>query len=132
MGNPVDMTAEATGEDYRRTLELLAQQEVADIVVVIFIPPVVIQPDVVARAIKDVAPLFRQHGKTLLASFMGSRGAPLELGSPGEGFVPSFTFPEAAAAALARVCQYGEWLKRPHGRIPEMKACDFALFHIKD
>jgi len=124
LGNPVDMTAEATGEDYRRTLELLAQQEVADIVVVIFIPPVVIQPEVVAGAIKEVAPVFRKNGKTLLASFMSSRGAPLELGSPGEGFVPSFTFPEAAAAALSRVCQYGEWLKRPHGMVPKIKACD--------
>ena len=124
VGNPVDMTAEATGQDYRSTLEFLAQQEFADIVVVIFIPPVVIQPEVVASAIKQMSPLFRERGKTLLASFMSSRGAPLELGSESEGYVPSFAFPEAAAAALSRVYRYGEWLRQPRGVIPEIESCN--------
>jgi acetyltransferase len=55
---------------------------------------------------------------------MGLRGASLELGSREEGYVPSFAFPENTAAALTRVCEYGEWLKRPEGTIPDLGSID--------
>ena len=122
--NPIDMTAEATAEQYSKVLKLMAQDDGIDIVIVIFIPPVVRQLEAVASAIREVAPQFRQRGKTLLASFMGSRGASVELGSREEGYVPSFAFPESTAAALAAACEYSEWLKRPKGIIPELSGID--------
>jgi acetyl coenzyme A synthetase (ADP forming)-like protein len=122
--NPIDMAAEATAEQYRKALQVLVRDDSIDIVVVIFIPPIVTQPEAVAAAIREVSPEFRQRGKTLLASFMGLHGASLQLGSPDAGYVPSFVFPEATAAALAAVCDYGDWLKRPKGVIPELKGVD--------
>jgi len=124
VANPLDMTAEATAEEYSQALSFLAQDDRVDIVIVIFIPPVVTQPEAVASAIREVAPQFRQRGKTLLASFMSARGASIELGSREEGYVPCFTFPEATAAALAGACEYSEWLKRPKGLIPELESVD--------
>lgn len=122
--NPIDMTAEATAEQYSKALKLMAQDDSIDIVVVIFIPPIVTQAEAVASAIREIAPQFRKRGKTLLASFMGSRGASVELGSREEGYVPSFSFPEATAAVLAASCEYGEWLRRPKGVIPELAGID--------
>ena len=122
--NPVDMTAEASAEQYRKTLNLMAQDDDIDMVVVIFIPPVAKQLDEVARAIREVAQEFRRRGKTLIASFMGSRGVSVELGSREEGYVPSFAFPEATAAALAAACEYGEWRKGPKGIILELAGID--------
>jgi acetyl coenzyme A synthetase (ADP forming)-like protein len=124
VANPIDLTAEATAEDYRRSLELLAEDDQVDIVIVIYIPPIVIQLEEVASAIRGAAPRFREQGKTLLASFISSRGAPAELGSAEDGYVPSFTFPESTAAALAKACDYGEWLKRPKGTVPEIAGID--------
>ena len=46
------------------------------------------------------------------------------MGSEEEGYVPSFTFPEATATALAKVCEYSDWLKRPDGTIPELEGID--------
>ena len=43
---------------------------------------------------------------------MQSRGVPDELRSA-DVRVPSYSFPENAARALARVASYGEWLTRP-------------------
>ena len=100
------------------------QDDRVDIVVVIFIPPIVTNPEAVASAIREVAPQFRHRGKTLLASFMSSHGSPTELGSGEEGYVPCFTFPEDSAAALARVCEYSEWLKRLKGVVPELGSID--------
>ncbi|MCK4354632.1 MAG: GNAT family N-acetyltransferase [Dehalococcoidia bacterium] len=124
LGNPIDMTAEATAEEYSQALELLAQDNNIDIVIVIFIPPIVTQPEAVARAIREAVPRFRQQSKTLVASFMGSRGASIELGSREEGYVPSFTFPESTATALAKACEYSDWLERPKGVIPELGSID--------
>jgi acetyltransferase len=121
LSNPIDMTAGATAEQYRRALELLAEDKNIDIVIVIFIPPIVTLPEAVARAIRETAAQFRKQGKTLVASFMGSHGDPVELGSQESGYVPSFRFPESTAIALARACDYSDWLRRPKGMIPKLE-----------
>lgn len=124
LANPIDMTAGAGASAYSEALKLLADDDTVDNVVVIFIPPIVAEPEAVARAVRTVAPLYRQRGKTLLASFMGARGARVELGSDEEGYVPSFSFPEATAAALAMACEYAEWRRRPKGTVPELSGID--------
>ncbi len=122
--NPVDMTAGPGAREYGKAMKILADDESVDILIVIFIPPIVTDPKAIADAIRKVAPTFRERGKTLVASFMSSRGVPSELGSREEGHVPTFTFPEATAGALARACDYGEWLKQPTGRIPKFTDID--------
>ena len=105
VGNPVDMLAAATPEQYARALELVAADPGVDSVLAIFIPPLVTQPEAVATAIRRVS---QTTSKPILASFLGIGGLQPQL-SP----VPSFAFPESAAAALALVTRYGEWLRAP-------------------
>jgi acyl-CoA synthetase (NDP forming) len=118
--NPVDMLAAATADDYARALDILLHDSDVDSVIVIFIPPLVTQPEAVARAVRDVAAKTSSQ-KPILACFLSARGAPLELGSGGEGLIPSFAFPEAAAMALARACERAEWLQRPRGTVPRLE-----------
>ncbi len=118
LSNPIDMTAEASGEDYSRALRVLAQDNIIDIAIVIFIPPIATRTEAVAAAIREAAPEFRRRGKVLMASFMGQRGASAELCSGQECSVPSFAFPEDAAMALAKAYQYHDWLRRPKGSVP--------------
>ncbi len=120
VGNPIDMTAEARDEEYGKALKYLAEDERIDSVIVIFVPPVLVQPEAVAGAIRSVAPEFRKRGKPLVASFMGSKGVSSLLGSKEEGYVPSFVFPESGADALAKAYQYGQWLRRSAGSIPKL------------
>lgn len=103
--NPVDMLATATPEQYARALELIEADPGVDSVLAIFIPPLVTHGEAVAAAIRRVS---TKMSKTILASFLGTQGLRPQL-SP----VPSFAFPEAAAAALALVTRYGEWLRTP-------------------
>jgi acetyl coenzyme A synthetase (ADP forming)-like protein len=118
--NPIDMTAEASAEQYRQALEILARYDGIDIVIVIFIPPILTQAEVVANVIRELAPEFRRRGKTLVASFMGSRSAGIEYDSGGGGCIPLFTFPERTAGALARAYEYSQWLQRPKGVVPKL------------
>lgn len=122
--NPVDMTAGPRAGEYIKAMKILAEEENIDTLIVIFIPPIVTEPETIANAIRKVAPRFREQGKTLIASFVSSHGAPAELGSKEEGYVPTFTFPEASAGALAKACDYSEWLKRPAGTIPKFTNID--------
>ncbi|MFC2044870.1 acetate--CoA ligase family protein [Chloroflexota bacterium] len=119
--NPVDMTAEATAEQYAKALNLLATDDNVNIIIVIFIPPVVTDYASVATVIREAAPIFRSKKKTLVASFMGSRGAHLDLGSLEGGYVPSYAFPESTATVLASACDYNDWLNKPKGKIPRFK-----------
>ena len=122
--NPIDMTAEGSAEQYRQSLLLLAKDSQIDIAIVIFIPPIVTQPEVVAQAIVETSQEFRRLGKTLVASFMGIRGSSLQLNSPDGGAVPSFVFPESTAHAIAKACEYRGWLSRPKGSIPDLSNID--------
>jgi acetate---CoA ligase (ADP-forming) len=53
VGNPVDMIASATPEQYRRALGLLLKDPKVDSVIVIFIPPLVTAAEDVAAAIRE-------------------------------------------------------------------------------
>jgi acyl-CoA synthetase (NDP forming) len=108
--NPVDMIATATPEQYRRALPLLLKDSGVDSVITIFIPPVVTSADQVAKAIADSA---RASDKPVLATFFGAAGVP-----PALAPVPCYTFPEAAAGALAHVVEYARWRAKPAGVVP--------------
>jgi acetyl coenzyme A synthetase (ADP forming)-like protein len=106
VANPVDMLASAPPEHYQRALAAILRDDQVDSVIVIFIPPLVTQPDAVAAAIAGAG---RDRGsKPILGVFMRSAGAPAALGG-----IPSYAFPESAAVALARVTAYGRWQRRP-------------------
>ncbi len=116
VGNPVDMIASASAEDFRRAIEVVAESGSVDAVVVIFIPPIVTRREDVARAIRDAARGARRK-VPFLAVFMSARGVPEELRSE-EVRIPSYAFPEDAARALGRAAEYGAWRRRPDGSVP--------------
>lgn len=105
-GNPVDMIASASPEQYRLSLEALLDDDSIDDVLVIYIPVQPTEASDVAAAIRETAS--RARGKTILATFMSSHGVPASLAP-----VPSFAFPERAVGALARAMTYAEWRRRP-------------------
>jgi acetate---CoA ligase (ADP-forming) len=121
VGNPVDMIASATAEQYAEALTHLADDSNIDSVVVIFIPPLVTRAEDVADALSRTAPMIR--GKTVVACFLGARGVHDRLRREGTA-VPSFAFPEAAARALGHVTHYSDWKNRPFGHIPELEGVD--------
>ena len=112
--NPIDMTASATPEDYRRAVEAVGADSNIDSLVVIYIPPLVTVPEEVARAIAAAAGVVAAD-KPVLSVFISSKGAPAVLSSGPRGRLPSYSFPENAALALASAERYGRWRRRPAG-----------------
>ncbi len=116
VGNPVDMIASATAEDYERTIRTVADDPDVDAMIVIYIPPQAAQAAEIARSI--VRGIQEVGGRIPIATtYMSSKGLPAELQAEGMR-IPSFAFPEQAAIAMARACAYGRWRGRPAGSVP--------------
>jgi len=131
--NPVDMIASATPESFERAVRLVADDPGVDAVLVIYVPPIVTTPEEVAQAIVRGSEAANRAAsgrgvppKPVLTCFMGSHGVPEGLRSLHEGNVPSYTFPEAAAIALARAVRYGIWLAEPEGSLVSFDDLDPA------
>jgi acetate---CoA ligase (ADP-forming) len=102
VGNPVDMLASAPAGHYEKAAAAILADEGVDSLIVIFIPPLVTEPEAVAHAIVEGS---RGAGdKPVLGVFMRAEGAPAVL-SP----IPCYPFPESAAIALSKVTAYGVW-----------------------
>jgi acetyl coenzyme A synthetase (ADP forming)-like protein len=116
VANPVDMLGSATHETFRNALPIILEDTGIDSVIVLFVPVVGVDEDEVGAAISRAA---REAGeKTVLCAFLSSKGAPASLRSAAP--VPAFEYPEAAARALGRAAERGDWLHRPAGVVPEL------------
>jgi acetyl coenzyme A synthetase (ADP forming)-like protein len=129
VGNPVDMIASATAEDYGRAIRLVADDPDVDAMIVIYIPPqIAFASEILAaieEAIRDV------DGRMPVAlTYMSpsdgrhdDRSVPVGEAralprAPGQARIPRFAFPEDAAIAMARAGAYGRWRERPAGAVP--------------
>jgi acetyl coenzyme A synthetase (ADP forming)-like protein len=115
-GNPIDMIASATPEQFARAIEAVGTDSNVDALVVIYIPPMVTRPEEIAAAIARGAATVPLH-KPIATVFMSSKGTPASLSGGARGKIPSYTFPENAALALAAATRYASWRKRPPGNV---------------
>jgi acetate---CoA ligase (ADP-forming) len=115
IGNPIDMIASATGDDYSRAIGAVAADPDVDAMIVIYIPPEITKAPEIATSIAGA--LERIDGRIPVATtWMSTKGLPTDLA--GGARIPSFAFPEQAAIAMARAASYGAWRNRPPGTIP--------------
>jgi len=128
LGNPVDMIASATPDQFARTLELVGADPSVDALVAIYIPVMVSRPDEIAAAIATGAGRVPPE-KPVLTVFMSARGAPPALSQGPRGALPSYSFPENAALVLAAAERYGRWLRRPRGEV--LKLSPFAVSAVR-
>jgi acetyl coenzyme A synthetase (ADP forming)-like protein len=113
--NPVDMIASATPEQFTRTIAAVGADPRVDSVVVIYVPPMVTNASEIADAIAQGAGTV-PAGKPVLTVFLSTKGAPADLARGPRGKLPSYSFPENAARALAAAERYGRWRARPAGQ----------------
>jgi acetate---CoA ligase (ADP-forming) len=114
--NPIDLLGSATAKTFGDVLPLVLADPGVDSVIVLFVPTVGVSEDDVGAAISRSAA--GAGDKTVLCAFLSAKGAPATL--RGAAPVPAFTYPEAAARALSRAAERGEWLRRPSGSLPEL------------
>ncbi len=121
VANPADLTPMATAAHYRRALDAVLADDEIDAAIVLFMPPLADKPDEVAAAILDAAEA--APSKPVVASFLGGAGV-ADLLHRGELVVPTYAFPESAAASLGHAAAYQAWRSTPAGVIPDLPGVD--------
>jgi acyl-CoA synthetase (NDP forming)/RimJ/RimL family protein N-acetyltransferase len=94
-----------------------------DAVVCVFVPPMRRGEETAVAA--ELRNAVAGQVKPVLSTFLGFDGVPAELAVPGPqapmpGSIPSFSSPERAVSALARVSRYARWRRREPGQLPEL------------
>ncbi len=105
VANPVDMIATASAEQFRQSIEALAESDEIDALIVIFVRPLLIRAEDVGSA---VAAAVRNLSRELpiQAVFMSERDRRT---AGAEASVPTLIYPEDAVRALARVVRHADW-----------------------
>ena len=116
------MLGGATAATYAEALPVLLADPQVDAVVVLFVPTVTATAEQVAEALERAARATSEP-KPTLAVVMSAAGIPAAL-RRADGRVAAFSYPESAARALGRAAERAEWLRRPHGVVPELDGID--------
>ena len=118
---PVDTTAAISAGDFRRCLELLAADDDVDAMIALVQPTGANDDLITAIQEADV--------RVPLAAVALDQAETVRLmpRPAGDGQIPVYKVPEAAAAALAHAARYGAWRTEPRGQVPsfpDVRAAD--------
>lgn len=108
VNNPIDVLGDADEQRYASALQRILADENVDGVITIWTPTLMAETRAVAAAIAQVAP---GSGKPVMGCLM-SLGDTKEIARALDK-IPSYTLPETAVKAMARMARYGQWLNRP-------------------
>jgi acetyltransferase len=111
--NPVDILGDADSERYSKSIQIAANDENSDGLLVILTPQAMTDPTQTAQELKRLygRPPQYQYGKPVLASWMG--GADIASGEAilNQANIPTFAFPDTAARVFQYMWRYQKRLQ---------------------
>jgi acetyltransferase len=125
--NPIDLTAWGVADSYRLVLPVLFDDPNVDIILALFVPPVMVNPSDVARAIAESR---KGHEKPILGVIMAEESSYRSLPREVPNCPPIYPFPEMAVKACAELYRYVQRQQRPHGTCRTFKVDSQAAREI--
>ncbi|MCS7120619.1 MAG: acetate--CoA ligase family protein [Nitrososphaerota archaeon] len=121
LNNPIDILGDADETRYKVALEAGLKSEVIDGIIVILTPQAMTPCERVSEVLSEIR---KKSSKPILASFMGLDDDSIAIKTLQKSGVPNYSFPESAAYALKRMCDYVSALKRQENNIPVFNDVD--------
>jgi acetyl coenzyme A synthetase (ADP forming)-like protein len=115
--NPVDMLAGAGASEYERAADLMLADGEVDMLIVIFVPPIMIEPLEVVRRLSEI---INQHDKTVLMVLMAEDHHVEDVRRKIKNPPPFYIFPESAVRVASHMRGYQRWRERPEGEIKKL------------
>lgn len=103
VSNPIDILPSAGLEGYKKTLEIVLRDPNIDMVLVIFLPPVLTEIEDLFMAIEEVA---KNTTKPIIGSFMGNDG---DIRNFPQLSYPIYEYPQTAAKMMGYLHNYSVW-----------------------
>jgi acyl-CoA synthetase (NDP forming)/RimJ/RimL family protein N-acetyltransferase len=113
--SPVRLSWRSTSDDYRRAMEAASADDRIHAVMVIHAPPLI---EAIGEPTAAIDSACAGSDKPVVAVMLGAGNGPLRPGSP----IPSFRFPEQAAAVLGRIADYSDWRRAQLQEADELSA----------
>jgi acetyltransferase len=103
--NPIDILGDATPATYAKVVEIAAQDEYSDGILIVLTPQSMTDPSATARGIAEIA---RKIGgrKPILASWMGGKGVEEGRAILDEAGIPTYDYPDSAAEMFSYMYKY--------------------------
>jgi acetyl coenzyme A synthetase (ADP forming)-like protein len=128
-GNPVDMIASASPEQYRQAMEAILASGEVDALIVIYVCPTLSGAELYTQTIRDAVAKARARALTdvpVVACLMPET-TPRPLVVSEFERIPCYAFPEAAARSLSKAAFYAAWRDTPPGTLPSFDDVDVGL-----
>ncbi|MCK4412801.1 MAG: acetate--CoA ligase family protein [Candidatus Eisenbacteria sp.] len=113
--NPIDLTAWGVADTYREILPTLFADPNVDIILALFVPPLMVDPADAARAIAESR---KGQEKPIYGVIMAEESSYRMLPREIPNCPPIYPFPEMAVQACMTMYNYAQWQKRPFGEFP--------------
>lgn len=113
LNNPVDLTAGASSAQFRMAIEALLADPLIDILMVVFISPIMLNASEVAEYIIQGAGVTE---KPVVTVFMNERQGESAVRKLQEAGIPNYRFPESAARSVSSLVWYADYLGQPAGK----------------
>jgi len=117
--NPIDVLGDALADRYELAVEAAANDPNVGAVIVILTPQFMTEIEKTAEAVVRVS---QRSDKPILGCFMGEANVGPGIEILNKGGVPNYQVPERAAAALAAMWSYRQWLEQPEDEVPRFEA----------
>lgn len=108
--NPLDLLAGAKPQNYREALDVLLRDPNVAGVLLINVPPIMVDPAQVATSVSEVA---AKYHKPVLGCFMGVKDILRTIQQTAQTVIPLYAFPESAARAMAGMAHYKRMKEQP-------------------
>ena len=131
--NPIDILGDATPDRYSHALEIAANDDASDGLLVVLTPQAMTEPKQIAERLK---PQVKSSRKPILACWMGGSAVEPAINMLNEGGVATFAYPDTAARTFNNMWRYSYNLRAlyetpslPHDEdgLPDREAVDHLL-----
>ncbi len=110
INNPVDVIGDSDEKRYAQALKAILEDENVDGVITIWTPTLMAETKIVAEEISKLAP---NYNKPVMGCLLSLENTKEVIQTLWQAKIPYYPFPETAAKALANMCYFSDWIKRP-------------------
>ncbi|MBS0149632.1 MAG: GNAT family N-acetyltransferase [Nitrospira sp.] len=128
LGNPVDLIASATADQYAKGIETLLLANEIDALIILYMAVTITDTADIAHGILTGIENGRNAGaktKPVLIGWMAEGDRDRAFYSATET-IPSYPLPETPALVLSKAATYAEWRQQPAGMVPDFDDLDLA------
>ncbi len=126
INNPIDVVGDSDENRYSVVLKIIMEDPGIDGVICIWTPTLMAETKTVAEKIIEIVP---NYSKPVMGCLLSLENTKEVIQTLWRAKIPYYPFPEIAAKALAMMCNFGDWIRKPLTEIKIFNDVDKSKIH---